>query len=236
MHIQPKPENFETWNDEMARRFDVDVFHNHPSPLVRFVEKRRVGAVLRMVNASAGEKILEVGCGAGHLLEQMPQGELYGVDLSETLLARAQDRLRNRATIQNANAESLLFADSYFDTAFCSEVLEHVLHPDKVIAEIFRVVKPGGRVVISIPHEKVINFAKATLVKLGLFNQIMKTQDQAGYVMKEKMTDEWHLRDFSLAMLRGFTPKGLVEKRVIAIPFPILSIHFAVQYAVNKHV
>ena len=85
------------WNDAMVVKYDVDRFHDHPSPLVRFVETRRVALVFDLLDARPSHRVLEVGCGAGHLLTRLPAGRAVGVDLSELLLARAAARLRGRA-------------------------------------------------------------------------------------------------------------------------------------------
>ena len=51
-----------TWNDEMVARYDLDRFHAHPSPFVRFVESRRVASIFDLLAPQAAHRVLEVGC------------------------------------------------------------------------------------------------------------------------------------------------------------------------------
>jgi ubiquinone/menaquinone biosynthesis C-methylase UbiE len=230
---QLNPQNVEAWNEQMARRYDVDKFHGHPSRLIRRIESKRVALAIRMLAPESQDKILEVGCGAGHLLAKIPCGTLHGVDLSDTLLERAKSRLEGRAEIQKADAHDLPFKDDTFDKVLCSEVLEHVLEPGKVLREMLRVSRDGATVVVTIPYEKMINIAKQTLMKLRIFNFLLATNRDSSYKMSEKMTDEWHLHAFSLALLRKFCPAGLSEQRALRLPW-LAPVHFVVLYKVEK--
>jgi ubiquinone/menaquinone biosynthesis C-methylase UbiE len=102
----------------------------------------------------AGDAVLDLGCGAGFdalvaALAVGPQGHVAGVDLSPEMLAlaeqgRADARLTN-VEFRKAPVEALPFPDASFDIALSNGVLN--LIPDKPAAlrEIFRVLKPGGR-------------------------------------------------------------------------------------------
>ena len=107
-----------------------------------------------------------------------------------------------------ASADRLPFPSASFDKVYCSEVLEHVLDPRAVVAEMARVVKPAGTVVISIPHEKLIDFVKGLLLKVGIFHRMLNNRKGYGSV-PEKMTDEWHLHQFGLPLLHK-TVAGIV--------------------------
>jgi len=71
-------------------------------------------------------------------------------------------------------------------------VLEHTLHPAKVIEEIARVSKPGGVVILSMPDEDLINRIKGVLVATGIVKLLYQN------IPNE---NEWHLHDFSLPIL-----------------------------------
>ena len=119
-----------------------------------------------------------------------------------------------RIRSNSKDAENLDYGDSFFDKAICSEVLEHTLHPAKVIEEIARVSKPGGVVILSIPNEDLINRIKGVLVATGIFKLLFKN------IPKE---NEWHLNDFSLPILRSMT-KGILDEMGIG-PYGIGFFH-----------
>jgi ubiquinone/menaquinone biosynthesis C-methylase UbiE len=101
------------------------------------------------------ESILEVGCGQGRCLEiarrYFPKSRLLGFDFSKTALAAAHSRLPD-ATFYEGVAEDLgsVPAESV-DVVLNIEVLEHVVDVRKTIGEFTRVLKPGGRVLITTP-------------------------------------------------------------------------------------
>jgi ubiquinone/menaquinone biosynthesis C-methylase UbiE len=160
--------------------------------------------------------VLEVGCGAGHLLARLPAGRAVGLDLAESLLSRTARRLRGRAALAQGDAAALPFAAAAFDRVYCSEVLEHLVDPAAAVREIRRVLRPGGVAVLSVPNERLINRVKAGLRRAGVWNLVMRRAD---YVMPERMDDEWHLHAFDLTMLRAIIPPTLRVTRAVGVPF-----------------
>jgi ubiquinone/menaquinone biosynthesis C-methylase UbiE len=203
------------WNDAMVAKYDLDRFHEHPSPFVRFVESRRVAWIFALLAARASDRVLEVGCGAGHLLARLPAGRAVGIDLAESLLARTTARLHGRAALAQGDAGALPFAPASFDRVYCSEVLEHLVDPGAAVAEIRRVLKPGGVAVLSVPNEALINRLKALVRRLGIWRLVMRG---AQYDMPERMDDEWHLHAFDLPALRALVPPTLAVTRVVGVP------------------
>ncbi len=96
----------------------------------------------------AGKRVLDVGCGKGRFArvfhEQEPQAELWGIDISEAMLAFVPEAIRTRA----GSMTELPFDDAFFDGAYAIESLEHAVEIAKAVSEICRVVKPGGRIAI----------------------------------------------------------------------------------------
>jgi ubiquinone/menaquinone biosynthesis C-methylase UbiE len=217
------PEHFRDWNEHMIQRYDPEIFHHHPRSLVRWVERKRVAGVIRNLNASAEHRILDVGCGAGNILEQLP-GKRQGIDLSSYMVKRARERLGNNAQIVQGDAEQLPYADGAFDRVLASSVLSHVLHPEQVVREITRVTRVGGRMVISISHEDQIERGLRWVKALRLERSFFGNTAQA-----HVYTIEYHLHRFSLKRLRALAGNALKELRLARVPF-IFPVHWIAVY------
>ena len=96
------------------------------------------------------EAFLDAGCGDGRYLAALdPElpARRAGTDIAERILETA--RARVEADFRQANLEALPFEDGAFDLVLCSQVIEHVLNPQTAVAELARVLRPGGTLVIS---------------------------------------------------------------------------------------
>ncbi|HNU68874.1 MAG TPA: methyltransferase domain-containing protein [Myxococcota bacterium] len=227
------PDNFEAWNDEMGRKFDPDAYHNHPNPLIRNIERKRVRTVLKFIKPTEGQRVLEVGCGAGNVLEQIVGADLTGIDLSDHLLEKARERLRQRARLLKADAAALPFEDGWFGVVYCTEVLEHVLDPRAVIREMRRVLRPDGVAVVSIPNESVINGIKGHFLDNPI-GRVLLNEKPGTYHSSKKMDDEWHLHSFDLKMLKCICEGVFRIDRLAAIPSPVLPIRYVARLAPIK--
>lgn len=109
-----------------------------------------------------GMRVLDAGCGSGrHLCEafRSPGVEVAGVDLSPADLGKARAFLslmarerEGRWSVACADVERLPFAGGVFDVVVCAEVLEHVFDNRAAVAELVRVLKPGGDLVVTVPR------------------------------------------------------------------------------------
>lgn len=107
----------------------------------------------RMVCGLCPSDILEVGVGTGLALAQYPAtARITGIDVSNEMLAVAHKRLSpedaRRITLQTMDAEAMDFPDASFDCVTLPYVLSVTPHPDRLVAEVRRVCKPGGHIVI----------------------------------------------------------------------------------------
>ncbi|WP_018979211.1 class I SAM-dependent methyltransferase [Saccharibacter floricola] len=104
------------------------------------------------VNALPGEKVLEVGVGTGLALPLYNKNKrITGIDLSEDMLERARQRvvrehLSNVDDLAEMDAEATIFEDNSFDIAVAMFVASVVPHPDALLKELKRVVRPGGHI------------------------------------------------------------------------------------------
>jgi SAM-dependent methyltransferase len=118
--------------------------------------KRRAFALL---GVRAGDRILDVGCGVGNDARALarlvgPTGRVLGVDNSTTMVTEATRRsegLDLPVEYRLGDVHRLALADGAFDGCRADRVLQHLADPERALAEIIRVVRPGGRVVVSEP-------------------------------------------------------------------------------------
>jgi ubiquinone/menaquinone biosynthesis C-methylase UbiE len=150
-----------------------------------------------MNNHYKGDRILEVGCGAGNIIEKTPQGKLFGVDISAFIITKANQKLGKKADLFQADAQNLPFKDRVFNQVLCSEVLEHLLDPSASLQEIARVLDHQGVAIISVPNELWINRIKRVLIRLGIFGWLFHRKGEYAE-MPERMEDEWHLHAFPI--------------------------------------
>lgn len=106
----------------------------------------------------AGMRVLDIAGGTGDLTEQFARrvgasGEVVLADINDAMLAVGRDKLRNRGIVGNvryvqANAEELPFADDSFDIITIAFGLRNVTDKQKALESMFRVLKPGGRLLV----------------------------------------------------------------------------------------
>jgi ubiquinone/menaquinone biosynthesis C-methylase UbiE len=116
-----------------------------------------VGKLLEAAHLEPGEVVLEVGCGTGVLDRWLARrtggaNRIVGVDVNRFLLREAmalakQEALEHLIAFREGNAEALPFPDSSYDVAMSSTVIQRV-DADRMLAEMVRVTKPGGRVAV----------------------------------------------------------------------------------------
>lgn len=145
-------------------REQTRAFYNKISRVYDLLSDRSEAPVrkagLALLNAQPGETILEIGFGTGHCLEALanavgPTGTIFGLDLSEQMLKRAEQRLAEaglagRCKLRCGDAAELPYPEATVDAAFMSFSLELFDTPDipRVLGECRRVLKPGGRIVV----------------------------------------------------------------------------------------
>ncbi len=122
---------------------------DHPVALLRAENLVRNPWIIESIESKKGknQRVLDMGCGGGLLSNALAKKghRVTGIDLSEKSLeiARKFDETKT-AEYLNANAYKVPFEAGTFDVVSAMDVLEHVTHPQKLIKEASRVLKPGG--------------------------------------------------------------------------------------------
>ncbi|HDH44528.1 MAG TPA: class I SAM-dependent methyltransferase [Thermococcus sp.] len=136
--------------DKIAHRYD----EWYKTKVGGYVDKTEKKLVFSMIKTKHGNA-LDLGCGTGnYTLELYKRGfQVVGVDISRRMLKIAQKKLPNVKFIK-ANAYSLPFEDNTFDLVLSVTMLEFIHEPEKVLSEVYRVLKPGGEAVIGTMNGK----------------------------------------------------------------------------------
>jgi ubiquinone/menaquinone biosynthesis C-methylase UbiE len=110
---------------------------------------------MKAVSAGRPIRVLDVGCGTGkfaaHIHQEMPHAEVWGVDLVAGMLAQGAPRWRHlEKTVfpVQGDSERLPFAAGSFDFITCANSFHHYPDQAKAVAEMHRVLKPGGRLLL----------------------------------------------------------------------------------------
>lgn len=116
--------------------------------LIRAMEARLFDAIPEMETP-----ILDLGCGDGHFAESNGLKNDFGIDLTWVSLKEAQSR-KVYPQLQQADATRLPFADGSFGAVMSNCVVEHIPDIDQVFREAYRVLRPGGSFVLSVPNDR----------------------------------------------------------------------------------
>jgi ubiquinone/menaquinone biosynthesis C-methylase UbiE len=204
-------------HDQVTRRSfeqQVSIFASRDSLFAK-----RAAEPLSWIEPLADDMIvLDVACGAAHASEPIAPHvrQIVGVDLTPALLAIGAQRLRDagigNVLLQEANSESLPFLDESFDLVFCRASLHHFEHPERAIAEMVRVCRVGGRVVL-----------------MDLVAPAADVREQFDHV--HRLLDPSHMRTYTEPELAELLPGG-IDALIYA---DTMSMRFPIEGAVAEH-
>ena len=118
--------------------------------------------IAELCKSFAPRRVIDVGCGSGHLLAALVQvcptvGEVVGVDYAKAAITRLNEVLpRARGVVSTVH--DLDLRDETFDLVLCTEVLEHLYTPHEALAVLARLCEPSGRLVITVPDGELDDF------------------------------------------------------------------------------
>jgi len=174
---------------------------------------------LKLAGSVAGLDLLEVGCGAGDFTLHLANlgARVIGTDFSTKAIEIAEskrDSQPSSARYQVADAQALPFHNHAFDLVLSCECLEHVPDPSLALAEMYRVLKPGGRLILTTE-----NYSNGMLIYwLMAWLQRKPFNSGAGVQPVEHFFLYWRV----LRMMRraGFTPGRMVTAHYVFFALP----------------
>jgi 2-polyprenyl-3-methyl-5-hydroxy-6-metoxy-1,4-benzoquinol methylase len=170
--------------ERFADEFDARMNRYEVTKRLRLVYEEALGG-----HDLAGRDLLDAGCGTG-LFSQVGAergAHVTSLDLGEGLLAQVAKKCESRRVV--GSVMNIPFEDAVFDYVVCTEVIEHTTDPSLAVAELTRVLRPGGTLVLTTPN-RVWHFAirVASALKLrpyeGLENWV-RWRDLRGWIRSE---------------------------------------------------
>lgn len=207
--------------------------------------KRRARRMIEELELKDGLHILDAGCGDGfylHMLSMLGKYDLTGIDFDKNALASAKKNLQGKKLkLLHGSVMELPFKDKSFDRVILTEVAEHLPDDLKGLKEVYRVLKPGGILVLTVPNHnypflwdpvnKVLEATTGTHISsgfwAGLWNQhirlyypaeIISKIQQAGLKVKKveslchySLPFNHHLLNFAARMLYN----GKIDPQIV---------------------
>jgi SAM-dependent methyltransferase len=139
-----------------ALQYDFEIIKTLPEAVT--ASYCGVGNPFTLGPVNEGEAVLDIGCGAGvdtifAAIMTGPSGKAVGIDLISEMLIRATENLSlldlKNVTFEEASADDLSFPDESFDVVISNGAFNLVILKANALSEVFRVLKPGGRLMIA---------------------------------------------------------------------------------------
>lgn len=149
-----------------------------------------IAKLLKNVEEEGFSNILEIGSGVGittkFIQKKFPNSRITATDYDFDQVVEARRRLDSSIMVQQADATQLSFDDSNFDACFAILTFHHIENSPKAITEVYRVLKPGGKLyVIDIPakHGPLFHLRSSMNLAPGFFSkeEFDQTIKQAGF-------------------------------------------------------
>lgn len=133
------------------RNLTKAALRGEPSYVWRAGQERRLKMILKAAGGRIRGRVLENGCGVGMYVQKLSTraGSVIGLEYD---FERSLEARQRSTQITNAAGEGLPFAEGSFDLVLSHEVIEHVQDDRAAVAEMVRVLKPGGRAMIFSPN------------------------------------------------------------------------------------
>ena len=207
----PLASDVELLNDRLAREHPSADYYERSPAVIRWIEQQRLRIIREMVAEDPGHRILEIGSGGGQVLQMFRRAKLTAVDVSDVFLDAARKKLAGYdVEFIKGEIDKLSLPAEKFDRIICTEVLEHTKDPEAILREIARLLRPGGRAVITVPNDPLIN---------GLKTIVRRTP--VGWLLKGKIEwggDIYHIHVWKPAEFRALLERHFDVEEQRAAP------------------
>lgn len=163
------PLSLREWNLEINRFQSMSVKETHPNPVVRLIERLRRLSLVALARPAQSAVVADIGCESGFIAQafQPRCKRLFLVDIDRDLLDKARERLGNeRIDYVQSDVSRIDLPDGIADITIASEILEHVPDERLALREACRITRAGGRVVISVPNDRLILWIKRAIGRM----------------------------------------------------------------------
>lgn len=156
IYVNPRPSK-----EEINMFYPEHYFNSVLSPVTRVINiffKYRSNRMQSVKIFKKQGRLLDLGCGGGDFLSEMKKSgfEVYGIDSSSHACKLAQEKIGEN--VLNSTLEEYHFPDNYFDVVTLWHVYEHLPNPNKVLEEIYRILKKDGILILEIPNINSLSF------------------------------------------------------------------------------
>ncbi|MEZ5024880.1 MAG: methyltransferase domain-containing protein [Chitinophagales bacterium] len=202
----------------------LSIFYN-----TSFISRLRLLQGVKKYAHELNGRLLDFGCGEKPYMELFSVDEYIGLDIE-----------KSGHTHENSNVDVyydgkvIPFDSGYFDSFFSSEVFEHVFNLPIVLKEINRVIKPGGKLLITVPfaiheHEEPFDFARYTTFGVkSILNdngfEVLSMDKTNHYVEVLFQSMAWYVSSF---FIRGFKVLTIIQLLILVAPINIFGMIFS---------
>jgi len=146
----------QTGNDNINTKIYWDHIYTTPAKnLLYWTDSRRYSKAVEYVKD--GDKFIDLGCGVGipgRMVEHSKKNcEVWGVDISEEIIENNKENNPGTTYHQGYVGNIDFLPKNYFDVVFCGEVIEHLDDPTAAFKDAYRILKKGGKFVVTTPEE-----------------------------------------------------------------------------------
>lgn len=166
-----EPIDIYQWNQAVNRYQPMSHKSTHPNVIIRLIERQRWRLTRRHIHADQSSAVVDIGCESGNISASLVSScrRVVLMDVDEGVLRTIHNRWKGRSvTCLAGDVYKIPFASGSIDRIICTEVLEHLVRPQEALSEIERVLKRGGKALISIPNDHLILWVKRKLIRAGL--------------------------------------------------------------------
>jgi 2-polyprenyl-3-methyl-5-hydroxy-6-metoxy-1,4-benzoquinol methylase len=208
----------EALNDRFALQHSIDEYYARAPLPIRLISWRRLAIIRRMVGDATGLDVCEIGAGGGHVLRMFARARLTAIDVSGVFLDMARRNLAGYdVRFVKGEVDKLALPAASYDRIVCTEVLEHTVDPEAILAAMARLLRPDGVAVITVPNDPLVRRLKGMVRRLPIARLFDRGLDWGG--------EDFHLHRWTPAEFRRILERHLRITRHVSAPFPGLPIH-----------